>query len=102
MPSTPEWLTDEQRRQLSECQQGDVVRSLRHQVWIAHGDLPTTERARKEAPRGQLSGVYETAPHGLAILTQTCDLVPRRLLIYSGWVLAFWVVAWDDVGHAGN
>ena len=77
MSSAIEWLTDEQRQQLSECRQGDVVRSLRHQVWLAHGDLPTTEHAHQNAQEGQLSGIYETAPHGHAILTQTCDLVPR-------------------------
>ena len=77
MSSTPEWLTDEQREQLSECRQGDVVLSLRGQVWLAHGDLPTTEHARANAREGQLSGMYEAAPHGHAILTQTCDLVPR-------------------------
>ena len=70
-------LTDEQRQQLSECRQGDVVLSLRHQVWLAHGDLPTTEHASRYAQEGRLSGMYEAAPHGHAILTQTCDLVPR-------------------------
>ena len=76
MSSAVEWLTDERREQLSECRQGDVL-SLRHQVWLAHGGLPSTEYARKHAPAGTLSGMYEDAPHGHAILTQTCDLVPR-------------------------
>lgn len=77
MSSSPSWLTDEQRQQLSECQQGDVILSLRHQVWLAHGDLPTTQYAAEHAAKAQLSGMYEAAPHGHAILTQTCDLVPR-------------------------
>ena len=77
MSSAVEWLTDEQREQLSECRQGDVVLSLRRQVWLAHGDLPSTEYARKHARAGTLSGMNEDAPHGHAILTQTCDLVPR-------------------------
>lgn len=77
MPSAAEWLTDEQHQQLSECRQGDVVLSLQRQVWLAHGDLPTTEHARDHAQEGKLSGMYEAAPHGHAILTQTCDLVPR-------------------------
>ena len=54
-----------------------AVRSLRHQVWLAHGDLPSTEYAHKHAREGTLSGMCEVAPHGHAILTQTCDLVPR-------------------------
>ena len=77
MSSAVEWLTDEQREHLSECRQGDVVLSLRRQVWLAHGDLPSTEYARKHARAGTLSGMNEDAPHGHAILTQTCDLVPR-------------------------
>ena len=74
-PST-EWLTDEQRKLLSECRQGDVV-SLPRQVWLAHGDLPTTAYLRDHAAKGRLSGVYEPTLAGQVILTQTCDLVPR-------------------------
>ena len=77
MSSTPEWLSDEQREQLSECRQGDVVLSLRCQVWLAHGDLTATECTLENAREGQLSRMFEVAPHGHAILTQTCDLVPR-------------------------
>lgn len=77
MSSESDWLTEAQRQQLSGCQQGDVVESLRRQVWLANGDLPTTDYARDKAEKGKLSGMYEAAPHGHAILTQTCDLVPR-------------------------
>lgn len=77
MSSEPPWLTDEQLQQLSECRQGDVVVTLSHQVWLAHGDLPTTQYAVDHAAKAKLSGMYEAAPDGHAILTQTCDLVPR-------------------------
>ena len=76
MAATSEWLTDEQIDQLSRCRQGDVV-SLKRQVWLAHGDLPTTVYSRDHAARGTLSSLVEAAPHGQVILTQTCDLVPR-------------------------
>ncbi|MCY4663144.1 MAG: hypothetical protein OXC00_00605 [Acidimicrobiaceae bacterium] len=76
MSPDSEWLTDEQINRLSEYRQGDVV-SLQRQVWLAHGDLPTTGHSRDHAVRGALSSVHEAAPNGQVILTQTCDLVPR-------------------------
>ena len=30
------------------------------------------------AAAGKLSGMYEKADAGMAVLTQTCDLIPRR------------------------
>ena len=76
MSPRSEWLTDEQINRLSEYRQGDVV-SLPRQVWLAHGDLPTTAYSRDHAASGALSSVHEAAPNGQVILTQTCDLVPR-------------------------
>ena len=76
MSPRSEWLTDEQINRLSEYRQGDVV-SLPRQVWLAHGDLPTTAYSRDHAAGGTLSSVHEAAPNGQVILTQTCDLVPR-------------------------
>lgn len=76
MSPSSRWLTDEQRQKLKAYGQGDVV-SLSLQVWLAHGDLPTTEYASLNASRGRLSRMYEAAPEGHAILTQTCDLVQR-------------------------
>ena len=69
-------LSDEQRAQLGACRQGDVI-ALDRQVWLAHGDLPTTTQAKERAVAGKLSGMYEKADAGLAVLTQTCDIVPR-------------------------
>ena len=69
-------LSDEQLEQLGACRQGDVI-ALDRQVWLAHGDLPTTTYAKEHAAPGKLSGMYEKAAAGLAVLTQTCDLIPR-------------------------
>jgi len=77
VPSGPGWLTDEQREELSRCRQGDVIGSLRSQVWLANGSLPTTEHSRQHAAAGQLTTMAEAAPHGHVILTQTCDLQPQ-------------------------
>ena len=68
-------LSDEQLEQLGACRQGDVI--ALDQVWLAHGDLPTTTYAKEHAAPGKLSGMYEKAAAGLAVLTQTCDLIPR-------------------------
>ena len=69
-------LSDEQVEQLGTYRQGDVV-ALDRQVWIAHGDIPTTTYAKEHAATGKLSGMYEEASAGVAVLTQTCDLIPR-------------------------
>lgn len=74
--SVTDLLSDEQRAQLGACRQGDVV-ALDRQVWLADGDLPTTAQSREHAAAGKLSGMYEKADAGLAVLTQTCDIVPR-------------------------
>lgn len=69
-------LSDEQLEQLGACRQGDVV-ALHRQFWLAHGDIPTTRHAKEQAAAGKLSSINETVDAGLAVLTQTCDLVPR-------------------------
>lgn len=97
MPAASEWLTEEQIDQLSRCRQGDVV-SLRHQVWLAHGDLPTTAYARDHVARGALSSLDEAAPHGQVLLTQTCDIVPRSGRDRPFVALAPLVRLTDDLG----
>lgn len=74
--SSTDFLSDDHLEQLGACQQGDVI-GLDRQVWLAHGDLPTTSYAKDHAAAGKLSGMYERADAGLAVLTQTCDLIPR-------------------------
>ncbi|WP_419944176.1 hypothetical protein [Candidatus Poriferisodalis sp.] len=78
MSSASKWLTEDQCEQLREFRQGDVLSSLKRHTWLAHGDSPTTEHARRNVEAGHLSAIGEDAPHGHAILTQTCDLMPRR------------------------
>lgn len=75
--SRPAYLSGDQRTELANCQQGDVL-AIDRQVWLAHGDLPTTEYSSQYAVTGSISGLYESTPAGAAILTQTCDIVPRH------------------------
>ena len=74
--SSSEYLDEDQIARLGQCRQGDVL-VLSHHVWIAHGDLPTTAYARDHAARGKVSNLSEVAPNGVAVLTPTCDFVPR-------------------------
>ena len=74
--SRSEFLSEDQRTELAKCRQGDVL-AFDRQVWLAHGDLPTTQYSRQYAAAGRISGLYETTPAGVVILTQTCDIVPR-------------------------
>lgn len=71
-------LTDEQIERLSEFRQGDVLPALGRHGWLADGNSPTTQQSRDQAEPGHLSVVHEDMPHGHAVLTQTCDLLPRR------------------------
>ncbi len=71
-----EYLGKDQIVRLHECRQGDVL-ALPHHVWIAHGDLPTTAYGRDYAAPGKVSSLSEVAPNGVAVLTPTCDFVPR-------------------------
>lgn len=70
------FLDDDQIAELSEVQQGDVIDLQRH-GWLAHGDLPTTKISLEHAPVGEFRTLYEKPSHGVAVLTQTCDIVPR-------------------------
>lgn len=74
--SQPGLLNESQLEQLGQWQQGDVA-ALKQQVWLAHGDLPTTAISKERANPGKLLAMHESAPDGHAVLTQTCDLVPR-------------------------
>ncbi|MDE0215825.1 MAG: hypothetical protein OXN79_04505 [bacterium] len=75
-PPQPDLLDEAQLAQLGQWRQGDVV-ALQQQVWLAHGDLPTTAASKQSAAAGKLFAMHESAPEGHAVLTQTCDLVPR-------------------------
>lgn len=77
MTLAPETLTDEQIERLSEFRQGDVLPALDTHMWLADGNSPTTPQSRAAAEAGRLSAMHEETPRGHAILTQTCDLVPR-------------------------
>lgn len=74
--SQPDLLNDSQLEQLGRWRQGDAA-ALKRQVWLAHGDLPTTAISKERADPGKLLAMHESAPDGHAVLTQTCDLVPR-------------------------
>lgn len=76
-PAThPDWLNESQLEQLSRWRQGDIA-ALKQQVWLANGTLPTTPVSKERAPTGKLVAMHESAANGHAVLTQTCDLVPR-------------------------
>lgn len=72
----PDLLDETQLERLAQWQQGDVA-ALKQQVWLANGTLPTTAISKERSVAGKLSAMHESAVEGQAILTQTCDLVPR-------------------------